>query len=124
MDVASDPRCDVAGGIGTADADPQVEIEHSRDQGVPQGPHPGGLRGTDGHGPLEGEREGMDGRHVEGAAAHLTLLTAAYLVAQAAGLGFIAFLLAISLANVTGYVIYAVVLMKLIDRRIGRSTLN
>jgi len=54
----------------------------------------------------------------------LTLLTAAYLVAQAAGLGFIAFLLAISLANVTGYVIYAVVLMKLIDRRIGRSTLN
>ena len=50
----------------------------------------------------------------------LTLLTAAYFVAQSAGLGFIEFLLAISLAKVIGYVIYAVVLMKLIDRRIGR----
>lgn len=52
----------------------------------------------------------------------LTLLTAAYFVAQAAGLSFIEFLLAISLAKVIGYVIYAVVLMKLIDRRIGRGT--
>ena len=54
----------------------------------------------------------------------LTLLALAYVLAQLGGLGFIEFLLAISLANVTGYVIYAVVLMKLIDRRIGRSTLN
>lgn len=49
----------------------------------------------------------------------LMLLAAAYFVAQAADFSFIEFLLAISLANVIGYGIYAVVLMKLIDRRVG-----
>ncbi|MBP8187069.1 MAG: oligosaccharide flippase family protein [Comamonas sp.] len=49
----------------------------------------------------------------------LLFMLIAFYVAQLYAFGFIEFLLAISLANVVGYVIYVMVIMKMIDRRMG-----